>query len=103
MRKPSWTYNSRVYTQKALWTIYRDDALGVQLQVVTKRDRAFARAKDKCYFFIDGVDRKYRSEEQMIRALAKWRFVASSPLRSRWSLDSMLSDDRNWKASLSRG
>ena len=102
MRRPTWTYSSRVYQAKTLWTIYRDDSLGVQLQVVTKRDWLFTRPKERCFFFIDGVERQYRSEDRMLRALNRSRFGDESPLHSRWSIDSLFADDRMWKASLSR-
>ena len=37
MRRPAWTYYTSYYLPKKFCTVYRDDALGIQLQVEVKR------------------------------------------------------------------
>ena len=71
MRRPVWTYYTSVYLPKKLCTVYRDDALGVQLQVEVKRDWALFPPKEKSYFFIDGVEKVFRNEARMIRELER--------------------------------
>ena len=69
MRRPMWTYCTSVYLPKKHCTVYRDETLGVQLQVEVKRDWTFFPPKEKNYFFIDGNEKIFRSESSLVREL----------------------------------
>ena len=71
MRRPAWTYYTSVYLPKKLCTVYRDDALGVQLQVEVKREWTLFPPKEKSYFFIDGIEKVFRNEARMVRELER--------------------------------
>jgi hypothetical protein len=73
MRKPSWTYCTSVYLPKKHCTVFRDESLGVQLQVEVRREWTLFPPKERSYFFIDGVERVFRSEDRMVRALQRAR------------------------------
>jgi hypothetical protein len=66
---PAWKYASSVYLQKHHCVIYRDDTLGVQKQVLTRRWTFLFPARQRVFFFIDGDGRTFRSEERMMAAL----------------------------------
>jgi len=69
MQRPLWDYCSHFYVRNKRCAIYRDDGLGVQMQIVVKNDWTFIPPKEHAYFYIDGVKRVYRSEEKLLRAL----------------------------------
>jgi hypothetical protein len=71
MTSPSWKYCSSIYLPKEHCTLYRDEALGVQLQIMMKRGWSIIPPKEKCYYFIDGVDGVFRSEDELVLALEK--------------------------------
>ncbi len=103
MRRPAWSYCSSVYLPKKHCAIYRDDDLGVQMQVEIRRDWSFFPPTERQYFFIDGVKKIYRSEEKMVRALQKSRFEHTRSLRQSNGLMSSIADPRGWKALLTKG
>lgn len=70
MRKPEWKFYSSTYMPRRHYLIYRDDTLGIQMQVVTKRKWVLFRGKEKTYFFIDGDKRTFRSEKRLLHALS---------------------------------
>ena len=82
MAKPMWTYCTSVYLPKKHCTVYRDDTLGVQLQVEVKRDWTFFPPKERSYFFIDGDAKVFRSESSLVRELERARAGRSHPHRS---------------------
>jgi hypothetical protein len=69
--KPKWEYISSKYRPKSHVTVYRDDLLHVQMQIVTRQSNHYNSEKAKFFFFIDDDSRIFRSEEEMIGALAK--------------------------------
>jgi hypothetical protein len=66
---PLWKYASSVYLPKHHCVIYRDDALGVQKQVMTRRSPLLFPARERVFFFIDGDKRTFRSQERLMAAL----------------------------------
>jgi hypothetical protein len=72
MKTPDWTYAASMYLPKKHALIYRDDSLGIQLQIMTKT-RGFFQGVPKEYYFIDGDRRTFPNEEKMVRALLKRR------------------------------
>lgn len=66
---PSWKYSSSVYLPKHHCVIYRDDALGVQKQVMTRRWTFLFQPREREFYFIDGDKRTFRSEDRLIAAL----------------------------------
>jgi len=67
MAVPRWKYRASIYTRRDHCTLYRDDDLGVQMQVMVKRDWLVFRPRERVYYFVDGVSRAFRSEEEMLR------------------------------------
>ena len=70
MKTPNWTYAASMYLSRKHALIYRDDSLGVQLQIMT-RTRGLFQGVPKEYYFIDGDRRIFATEEKMVRALLK--------------------------------
>jgi hypothetical protein len=71
MRQPNWTYQASMYLPKEHCMVYRDDTLGVQLQVMTRRRRFPWLSRVREFYFIDGVDRAFRSEKSMLEGLRR--------------------------------
>jgi hypothetical protein len=69
MQRPHWDYCSHYYVRNKRCAIYRDDGLGVQMQIIVKNDWTFIPPREHQYFYIDGVEKVYRSEEKLLRAL----------------------------------
>ena len=74
--KPQWEYVFNTYLPRHHCVLYRDNVLGVQLQVITKTSGWVVRPKT--YYFIDGVRRSFDSEAKLIRHLhrlmvRRWR------------------------------
>ncbi len=99
MRKPAWSYCSSVYLPKKHCAIYRDDGLGIQMQVEVKRDWTFFPPKERQYFFIDGIKRTFKSEEKLVHALEQSLFKNSSPLQLSNGVLRSVTGPRRWKAS----
>jgi len=80
--KPSWKYCFNEYLPDRQCTVYRDERLGVQLQVVSFERPGIFGTRDRTYrFYIDGIDKSFSTEESMLRTLQKTRFVRTHPLR----------------------
>jgi len=80
--KPLWKYCYNHYFPDGQCAVYRDERLGIQLQVRTSdRSRMFAARNHVYRFYIDGVDKAFSSEQSMLRALRKARFASTHPLR----------------------
>jgi len=103
MRKPAWSYCSSIYLPKKHCVIYRDDNLGVQMQVEVKRDWTFFPPKERQFFFIDGVERTFKSEEKLVRALDRWYFRSSYPVRQNSGSSRSATGLSRWKPSLTKG
>ncbi len=69
VKSPSWRYSASMYLPRKHCTVYRDDDLGAQLQVMVGRDRSFLHRRGKYRYFVDGVDREFKSEADLMRAL----------------------------------
>jgi len=65
---PNWNYEASIYLPDKHCLVYRDEDLGVQLQIMTKR-RGIVNGKAKEYYFIDGDNHIYKSEGSLIHAL----------------------------------
>ena len=70
---PKWKYAASVYLKRHHCLLYRDDQLGVQKQVITRRFSFLFHPREREYFFIDGVDDTFRNESTLLRALARVR------------------------------
>lgn len=70
---PQWKYASSIYLPRHHYVVYRDDAMGVQKQVITRRNTIFFTPKEREFYFIDGDQRTFRSEEQLLKALQRVR------------------------------
>jgi hypothetical protein len=92
MLKPKWEYVLSKYLPKTHVTVYRDDLLHVQMQIMTKRSNHYNSEKAKFFYFIDDDPRVFRSEEELLGALAK-RFQKQD--RERFSLISHLAKSNN--------
>lgn len=69
-RTPQWKYAASIYLPRHHCLIFRDDELGVQKQVMTRRTAFALLAREREYYFIDGEKRTFRSEQKLLRALA---------------------------------
>ncbi len=67
---PQWKYAASIYLPRHHCLIFRDDALGVQKQVLTRRSSLPFFARERAYFFIDGKKNTFRSEEKLLRILS---------------------------------
>lgn len=66
---PEWRYVRGFVTTNRYHRVYRDDILGVQLEVLTKRRSGMPVGYGKSYFFIDKDDREFKSKKAMLKAL----------------------------------
>ena len=68
--EPQWEYVQALITDNQYHRVYRDDKLGVQMEVTTKRRNGFPVGKTRRrLFYIDGDKKEYRSEEALIAAI----------------------------------
>jgi len=67
--EPNWKFTASVYLRRHHCLLFRDENLGVQKQVMTRRNTFFFTPREREYFFIDGVTTVFHSEERMLRAL----------------------------------
>jgi hypothetical protein len=67
---PIWKFCSSIYRPRKHFTLYRDEKLGVQLEVMVKRNWVFFPPREKQTYFIDGVNRVFTKELKLMRALA---------------------------------
>lgn len=76
--EPQWKFTASVYLRRHHCLLYRDDQLGVQKQVMTRRNTILFAPKERSYYFIDGVSRVFHSEERMLRTLKRRAAARSS-------------------------
>jgi len=69
--EPQWKFTASVYLKRHHCLIYRDDQLGVQKQVMTRRNSFLFAPKERTYFFVDGISTIFHSEQRMLRALKR--------------------------------
>ncbi len=67
-QKPHWRYAGSFYQPRRHCLLYRDDDLGVQMQLITKTSGFFA-GRAKRYYFIDGTNKVCRSERKLVSIL----------------------------------
>jgi hypothetical protein len=86
---PHWKYIASIYQPMRQYVVFRDEQIGLQRQLVIRRNPLFFQSCDREYFYIDGVDRAFTSEQAMLRALhnpetavhrtLEWRLIESRP------------------------
>ncbi len=69
--RPTWEFAGSIYLPKWHCLVYRDEKLGVQREEYTRRHQAIPRGKPKVSYFLTGVERKFRTEKQLMRAWEK--------------------------------
>jgi hypothetical protein len=67
----TWKYTASVYLRRHHCLLFRDENLGVQKQVMTKRKTFLFAPREREFYFIDGVATVFHSEERMLRALRR--------------------------------
>jgi hypothetical protein len=67
------TYTKGMVFNTHYHRIYRNDDLGVQVEMITKRDKntGMPKGKGSFSFYIDGDKTEYKSKEDLIEALKK--------------------------------
>ena len=68
---PNWEYAGSIYLPKWHCLVYRDEKLGVQREVYTRRYGATPRGKPKVSYFLTGVERRFKTEKQLMHAWTK--------------------------------
>jgi len=71
MTTPRWEYAGSIYLPKWHCLVYRDEQLGVQREEYTRRHGTTPRGKPKVFYFLTGVQGRFRTEKQLMRAWAK--------------------------------
>lgn len=71
MLKPKWEYISSKYSDNTHTVVYRDNVLKVQMQIVTKRSNHYNPEKAKFFYFIDGDQRTFYAEDELLNALSQ--------------------------------
>ncbi len=74
----TWKYTASVYLRRHHCLLFRDENLGVQKQVMTKRKTFLFAPHEREFYFIDGVATVFHSEERMLRSLRRITSRASS-------------------------
>jgi hypothetical protein len=92
---PKWKYMASIYYSMRQYVVFRDEALGLQRQLVLRRNPLFFQSCDREYFFIDGDNRSFRNERAMLRALR-----TCDPDRRR-PLDWRVIETGSWKSVVS--
>jgi hypothetical protein len=59
-----------IYRHKDHCTLYRDNRLGAQLQVMIRRNWSLLPRRERSYYVIDGMDRVFISESDLVHGLA---------------------------------
>jgi hypothetical protein len=65
---PEWEFAGSVYLPKWHCLVYRDEKLGVQKEVHTRRYGATPRGKPKVSYYLTDVEGRFRTEKQLMRA-----------------------------------
>ena len=89
MPAPVWVYESSHYRPRWHYLVFRDDRLGVQMQIATRWRGGRLGKRHKTTYYRDGEDQVFRSEAKLIRALpvqekrisGSSRGISPSPLR----------------------
>ena len=76
--EPQWKFTASVYLRHHHCLLYRDNNLGIQKQIMTRRKTFIFPPKERSYFFIDGVSTVFHSEERMLRALKRKAIARAS-------------------------
>lgn len=64
---PNWVQCGHVTEKRRYITMYRDNEKGLQRELVTKRDKdGNPTGNGKYYYFIDGINREFKTEIEMI-------------------------------------
>ena len=68
---PHWEFRMHINGFKQHSLLHRDDKLKVQREIYTPvgKDGFTNSKKQKVYYFIDGDDREFRTEQELIKAL----------------------------------
>ena len=67
--KPKWGCVRGLFTDSRYHRVYRDDKLGIQMEVLRGRRNGMPIGKPRRYFYIDGDEKEYRSEEALLAAI----------------------------------
>jgi len=70
---PQWKYASSIYLPRHHCVIFRDEVMGVQKQVMTRRNTFLFPPRQRNFYFIDGDRRTFRSEDHLLKALLRLR------------------------------
>jgi hypothetical protein len=70
---PEWKYASSIYLPRHHCVIFRDEEMGLQKQVMTRRNTFLFPPRERNFYFIDGDRRTFRSEEHLLKALLRLR------------------------------
>ncbi len=70
MSGPEWEYAGSVYLPKWHYTAYRDDIMGVEMSLYTRKTWSPFRENHKEFSFIDGIPRVYKTQEKLFAALS---------------------------------
>lgn len=68
---PHWEFRMHINGIKEHSLLHRDDKLKVQREIYTPvgKDGFTNSKKQKVYYFIDGDDREFRTEQELVKAL----------------------------------
>jgi len=66
-----WRYVQGYFTSKTWHRVYRNNRIGAQHEVITRRNKDGSPGECKQYFFLDGDKREFRTEEALMRAVCE--------------------------------
>ena len=67
--EPRWRYVRGLVTDSQYHRVYRDDELGIQMEVLRGRRNGVPAGEARRYFYIDGSKKECRSEEALLAAI----------------------------------
>jgi hypothetical protein len=67
-QQPKWKYFASIYLKRKHVLVFRDNALGLQLQVISRISNPSSPSRK--LYFVDGDNRAYADETELIQALA---------------------------------
>ncbi len=79
---PMWVYQSSNYRERWHYLVYRDNEMGVQMQVATRWTKGRLGHRQVTTFYLDGEDRVFRSQRKLMRAVEARN---ATPVRPRTS------------------
>ena len=65
--RPNWRYVQGAVSDSRYHRVYRDDVLGVQMEIITRRRDGMPVGKGRAYFFMDGNDYEFKTEDELMR------------------------------------